>query len=1120
MYCFKKDHNKCKGFSITEMSVVLVSVTAIIILSIGGTTLIKNNRISNIYNDVNKFSLAIEKFEQRYGALPGDIADTSTLDSSTPGNGNGIIDNNEAISLWNHLSIAGLLDNNYDGTSDDEPGKGVPKSDVEGGGYNIKIATDVTATSVPSQTIVIELAGFATGNNQMPILSAQDSKAIDDKLDDGNPTTGYILAEGNNNDCVTATGDYNLTSSNSVCRVLFLTRLTAKEDDSDIITGACSQIGQTRQINDANEVCPEGYEGTIIQTCRVDLENVGSWEVTDKVCSEVRCSDGGMFGDTRKMSCINGMKGTKGITQQCSKTGVWKVVDSDCEHPTSLSCANINEVRTAQACGWGETGRLLQTCIQNNWDLDAPADNTCTEILCGSNNVGEARQAPIGSLCGDDYSGRPQQVCTIAGTWEITSIGSTCAPDYGSCNADTDDTQNIGCPAGKAGEHTLKCIENGSNDYWTTLNDTCEPIKCGGVYNIGESRIKEGVRCPGNTNGIVMEYCKINSSGTQGEWEEVYTNCIVDICDKPTDNTGNAIWPVTVAGQEAQFTECIDGYEAVSGTPRRQCIDNGGVATWSDSVTDACTRIQCTDPFNNAIYPITNAGETAVVADSCDTSSGYFKPSAYYPIADCKMDGQWDNEKFPCVQLCTGNDSVLPVSGASLWLDADDDCTVLKDNSCSTPSEIGSDPVRCWTDKSGNDFHATGSAQLYEDFSGYKGVYMANGYLSNSDFSIGNDVSTFIVSTPMAFHFNRTMISNPTCRLIMGTFFDGFFSDTRGSVHSGAAAQGLTLNDFYLFTSVLDGVTSFPFVNGEDAVSRPYTDGGNSSGYWLSRNVCGGNAQPWQGSLSEVVIYDNDVSFVERIQTEKYLGDKWDINIYSPIGTPLLWLDANDANTVFSDDACTTPSVYSPDTGDTDRVGCWKDKSGNGYDATVSGADSKPNYFSGGPNGNSYIRFNYEGGGNNDWMHNTSLPSDSSISIFLVGSIKDSVETFITNDQGFHFIALSNIFNSYYEGGYNQYNNHGSDDSTLNVDEFYVLTSIMDGSTNYPFINGVDVGSRSDSLAPFTNGYVLGQNGCCAGNNDFHGNIGEVILYDSAASPTDQQAVEEYLGEKWGITIP
>ncbi|MDA0781331.1 MAG: hypothetical protein PQ612_06905 [Rickettsiales bacterium] len=363
-----------RGFSFTEMSVVLASVATIIVLTLGGVSMVQKTKYRNILTHISEFTESIEQFEKKYGSLPGDIADITGLSgASGAGNGNGAIDTpDEALDAWHHLSVAGLIEGSFDGNSTNLPGIGVPKADIEGGGYKITPAastgfnTDADATNdLPEQALIIELAGFSSSSNSLPILTAEDAKIIDERVDDGNPLTGTILAEGLNNDCVTAGGEYNLSEKTASCRVLFIIKGKNTHQNAPQASGFCNELGQTRQKSDVSQKCPQGYEGNVVETCRIDSGNQGEWETTERKCVEVKCSGGGSFGSTRRLSCINNMLGTEGIVERCTENGIWKVVSSDCEHRSDLSCETDGEIRKAQACDLEETGFVLQTCTNN-----------------------------------------------------------------------------------------------------------------------------------------------------------------------------------------------------------------------------------------------------------------------------------------------------------------------------------------------------------------------------------------------------------------------------------------------------------------------------------------------------------------------------------------------------------------------------------------------------------------------------------------------------------------------------------------------------------------------------------------------------------------------------------
>lgn len=74
---------------------------------------------------------------------------------------------------------------------------------------------------------------------------------------------------------------------------------------------------------------------------------------------------------------------------------------------------------------------------------------------------------------------------------------------------------------------------------------------------------------------------------------------------------------------------------------------------------------------------------------------------------------------------------------------------------------------------------------------------------------------------------------------------------------------------------------------------------------------------------------------------------------FNPLAlSPLLWLDASDASTLYTDSGLTTLVAA-----DGDPVGGWKDKSGNTRHATQASGTNKPAYKTAIKNGFSVVRF-------------------------------------------------------------------------------------------------------------------------------------------------------------------
>lgn len=855
------------GFSLVEMSVVLASVAAIVVMTAGGITMVNKSRLGNILRDVANYSKTIEQFQEKYDAIPGDLADVSAIAGATAGNGNGVIDTAaEALGVWQHLSLAGFIEGRYNGTSTYVPGTGVPTSDLDASGFNIKLPASITAATVQSQAIVIELAGFSSIANNLPILTPEDAKALDEKADDGNPRTGNILAEELvANDCVTVGLAYNLTNKTASCRLLFIVKSGKSSGDAAALTGACTEIGQTRQTSDNTQNCPTGYAGKVIETCRVAATNVGVWEVTDRNCVEISCSDGAVVGDTRVLSCINGMTGTVGITQTCGDAGIWKVTSSDCGFDTTKTCKiNLNRTK-ALGCDWGKSGYALQTCTNNSWA--APGTNTCAAIMCGASNIGDARNSA--TACGADYTGTVREVCTIDGAWKTTSVGASCAPVYGPCTFGAAN-KNIGCPVGKTGSHFLTCVD-AATDYWTTLSDSCKPITCDGGENIGTVREKEGAVCPNDLNGTVMEYCDATDDGT---WVEVTTNCVSGLCDSTEDLKGQAYWPATTSGNTATATTCSEGYIQNGTLPTRACA----AGVWSSSITNQCIRKQCSDStINGATYVATNAGETDVSGTCSSALSGT-------AISDCLIDGTWGNERLRCV--------IAP----NLWFDAFDDSTVYQENTCTTLTTVNgvgaAGQVGCWQDKSGGGKHAL------QTTAGDRPTYRTNGpsgksvltfpssdFLSEATFaSGGTSLSTFAVaSTGSGTSWKRIITQEQYWFLGVGSTTNNFGSFYgNGSWYTTldhGADAALTVGTFYVLSSVTSGSTDSPFVNGIDVGQRiTGTMASFSSGYAIGKDSVAA-AQYWDGNIGEIAVYTSALSTTNRKEVEKYLGDKWGITV-------------------------------------------------------------------------------------------------------------------------------------------------------------------------------------------------------------------------------------------------
>jgi len=243
-----------------------------------------------------------------------------------------------------------------------------------------------------------------------------------------------------------------------------------------------------------------------------------------------------------------------------------------------------------------------------------------------------------------------------------------------------------------------------------------------------------------------------------------------------------------------------------------------------------------------------------------------------------------------------------------------------------------------------------------------------------------------------------------------------------------------------------------------------------------------------------------------------------------------LWLDASAPETLF--DATSGGSLVAADGG----VARWEDKSGNGRHATQATSGNRPLRKTGVQNGRGVLRFD----GANDSLATPAFhisAANGYCTAFIVAATASIAET----ASALHFVCQDNssipprTFQLFRRNGdklQSVWFNNFSETSALGVVEVSI-------SANTFFCGSVSVG---DSVAMRKNG-ILGATFLSAPTTsidrrggalfigartnqidessalDFvQGDICEIIIYNSALSATDREAVENYLIAKWGIT--
>jgi hypothetical protein len=228
-----------------------------------------------------------------------------------------------------------------------------------------------------------------------------------------------------------------------------------------------------------------------------------------------------------------------------------------------------------------------------------------------------------------------------------------------------------------------------------------------------------------------------------------------------------------------------------------------------------------------------------------------------------------------------------------------------------------------------------------------------------------------------------------------------------------------------------------------------------------------------------------------------------------------LWLDAADFSTLGNTSG--GPGGVSNNS----PVKYWGDKSGNGRNATSSGADSVvPTYLSSGVNGAPSLSFD-----GNDVLDGTWSLTLTSETVFFVGTMRTGTES------GGRIWTQSDVDqDSVTAGGYIPMLRDSANNGIASFSATFRAASSVSLNTPLVFISrhtGSQVQNSVNNQSAQTSNFTLNKTftryRMGARFTDsiarLDGNIAEVLVFSRNVSDSERDTVARYLGRKWGVTV-
>jgi prepilin-type N-terminal cleavage/methylation domain-containing protein len=236
---------KNKGFTLIELSIVIVIIGLIVAGVVGGQALVKQANLRSVISDMNKFQVAVNTFKLEYNAIPGDFSRATNYWGGVTVDGNGdkrVLwqggNRDEAFKFWQHLSLSEILPEEYSGTQEYNPGRTFPNGPLKNSGYYFHVSFGTVSEGLFNANEHVLFFGGHTsavfGASFNPIITSKDAISINTKIDDGKPYSGKMRVRGwDARNCAIGTfsfpantdqvnqNSFNLSLGGNICNIAY-----------------------------------------------------------------------------------------------------------------------------------------------------------------------------------------------------------------------------------------------------------------------------------------------------------------------------------------------------------------------------------------------------------------------------------------------------------------------------------------------------------------------------------------------------------------------------------------------------------------------------------------------------------------------------------------------------------------------------------------------------------------------------------------------------------------------------------------------------------------------------------------------------------------------------------